>query len=158
MLYTGSQGRVAHECITDLRPLKEASGITEEDVAKRLMDFGFHAPTMSFPVPGMLMIEPTESESKEELDRFCDALLAIRNRQRAGRSVGRAGQTTEKCAAHRTGGSRRRVAPPLPARSGGVPDGGGARGKVLTTGGAGGQCVWGSESVLCLPRGGGACS
>jgi glycine dehydrogenase len=78
VLYTGAQGRVAHECIIDLRPLKQASGITEEDVAKRLMDFGFHAPTMSFPVAGTLMIEPTESESKAELDRFVDAMLVIR--------------------------------------------------------------------------------
>jgi glycine dehydrogenase len=78
VLYTGRDGRVAHECIIDLRPLKESSGIAEEDVAKRLMDFGFHAPTMSFPVPGTLMIEPTESESQEELDRFCDALIHIR--------------------------------------------------------------------------------
>jgi len=78
VLYTGSKGRVAHECIIDLRPLKQASGITEEDVAKRLMDFGFHAPTMSFPVAGTLMIEPTESESKKELDRFVDAMLVIR--------------------------------------------------------------------------------
>lgn len=78
VLYTGRNGRVAHECIIDMRPLKEASGITEEDVAKRLMDYGFHAPTMSFPVPGTLMIEPTESESLEELDRFCDALIRIR--------------------------------------------------------------------------------
>lgn len=79
ILYKGKQGFVAHECLLDLRPLKEASGITEEDIAKRLMDFGFHAPTMSFPVAGTLMIEPTESESKMELDRFCDAMIAIRN-------------------------------------------------------------------------------
>ncbi len=78
VLYTGRGGRVAHECIIDLRPLKEASGITEEDVAKRLMDFGFHAPTMSFPVAGTLMIEPTESEPLEELDRFITAMEVIR--------------------------------------------------------------------------------
>ena len=78
VLYSGRNGRVAHECILDLRPLKAASGISEEDVAKRLMDYGFHAPTMSFPVPGTLMIEPTESESKAELDRFVEAMLAIR--------------------------------------------------------------------------------
>ena len=78
VLYTGRNGRVAHECIIDLRPLKEITGISEEDIAKRLMDFGFHAPTMSFPVPGTLMIEPTESESLEELNRFCDALIHIR--------------------------------------------------------------------------------
>jgi glycine dehydrogenase len=83
VLYKGINGRVAHECIIDLRPLKETTGIEAEDVAKRLMDYGFHAPTMSFPVPGTLMIEPTESESLEELDRFCEALIAIRAEIRA---------------------------------------------------------------------------
>jgi glycine dehydrogenase len=83
ILYAGEGGIVAHECIVDLRPLKDATGITVDDVAKRLMDFAFHAPTMSFPVPGTLMIEPTESESKEELDRFCDAMIAIREEIRA---------------------------------------------------------------------------
>lgn len=78
ILYTGRNDRVAHECIVDLRPLKEASGVTEVDVAKRLMDYGFHAPTMSFPVAGTLMIEPTESESKQEIDRFIEALVSIR--------------------------------------------------------------------------------
>jgi glycine dehydrogenase len=78
VLYAGRHGAVAHEFILDLRPLKEQSGIEAMDVAKRLMDYGFHAPTVSFPVPGTLMIEPTESESKAELDRFCDALIAIR--------------------------------------------------------------------------------
>jgi len=78
VLYKGSNDRVAHECIIDIRPVKESSGITEVDIAKRLMDYGFHAPTMSWPVPGTIMIEPTESESKQELDRFCDALLSIR--------------------------------------------------------------------------------
>ena len=79
VLYTGRQGTVAHECIIDIRPLKERSGIAEEDVAKRLIDYGFHAPTMSFPVAGTLMIEPTESESLAEIDRFCDAMLSIRS-------------------------------------------------------------------------------
>ena len=78
ILYTGKNGLVAHECIVDFRPLKETSGITVEDVAKRLVDYGFHAPTMSFPVPDTLMIEPTESESQRELDRLCDALVSIR--------------------------------------------------------------------------------
>ena len=78
VLYTGKNGRVAHECIIDLRPLKAESGITEVDIAKRLMDYGFHAPTMSFPVAGTLMIEPTESESKAELDRFIAALKQIK--------------------------------------------------------------------------------
>lgn len=78
VLFRGANGRVAHECIIDIRPIKAASGIDESDIAKRLMDYGFHAPTMSFPVAGTLMIEPTESEPKEELDRFCDAMIAIR--------------------------------------------------------------------------------
>ncbi|HUP98509.1 MAG TPA: aminomethyl-transferring glycine dehydrogenase [Usitatibacter sp.] len=78
VLYSGPGGLVAHECILDLRPLKESSGISVEDVAKRLIDYGFHAPTMSFPVAGTLMVEPTESESKAELDRFCEAMIAIR--------------------------------------------------------------------------------
>lgn len=79
ILYSGRNDRVAHECILDLRPLKAATGITEVDIAKRLMDFGFHAPTMSFPVPGTFMVEPTESESREELDRFIAAMICIRN-------------------------------------------------------------------------------
>ncbi|MCK2126413.1 aminomethyl-transferring glycine dehydrogenase [Thauera aromatica] len=79
VLYTGSQGRVAHECIIDIRPIKAATGISEVDIAKRLMDYGFHAPTMSFPVPGTIMIEPTESEDLAELDRFVAAMIAIRD-------------------------------------------------------------------------------
>ncbi|MCV6610997.1 MAG: aminomethyl-transferring glycine dehydrogenase [Amphritea sp.] len=78
VLYRGRNNKVAHECIVDIRPLKEETGVSEEDIAKRLMDYGFHAPTMSFPVAGTLMIEPTESESKEEIDRFVDALIQIR--------------------------------------------------------------------------------
>ena len=78
VLYRGRNNKVAHECIVDIRPLKEASGVSEEDIAKRLMDYGFHAPTMSFPVAGTLMIEPTESESKAELDRFIEAMAKIK--------------------------------------------------------------------------------
>jgi glycine dehydrogenase len=78
LLFKGGQGRVAHECIFDLRAFKETAGVSVDDVAKRLIDFGFHAPTMSFPVPGTLMFEPTESESKAELDRFCEAMIAVR--------------------------------------------------------------------------------
>ena len=78
VLYTGASGRVAHECILDLRPLTKSTGVTVDDVAKRLIDYGFHAPTMSFPVAGTLMVEPTESETLAEIDRFCDAMLAIR--------------------------------------------------------------------------------
>jgi glycine dehydrogenase len=82
VLYTGRSGRVAHEFIVDCRPFK-ASGVEVEDIAKRLMDYGFHAPTVSFPVPGTMMIEPTESEPRAELDRFCDALISIRQEIRA---------------------------------------------------------------------------
>jgi glycine dehydrogenase len=78
ILYTGHDGLVAHECIIDLRPYKAAAGVTEEDIAKRLIDYGFHAPTVSWPVPGTMMIEPTESEDRSELDRFCDAMIAIK--------------------------------------------------------------------------------
>ena len=78
VLFTGRGGLVAHECIVDLRPITKATGVTVDDVAKRLVDHGFHAPTMSFPVAGTLMIEPTESEDLAELDRFCDAMIDIR--------------------------------------------------------------------------------
>ena len=84
VLYTGRDGLVAHECILDLRPLTSQTGITAEDVAKRLIDYGLHAPTMSFPVAGTLMVEPTESEDLAELDRFCDAMIAIRREIAAG--------------------------------------------------------------------------
>ncbi|TOM61700.1 hypothetical protein CGH73_25790, partial [Vibrio parahaemolyticus] len=79
ILYTGQDGYVAHECIVDLRPIKKDTGISELDIAKRLIDYGFHAPTMSFPVAGTLMIEPTESECITEIDRFIEAMLAIRD-------------------------------------------------------------------------------
>jgi glycine dehydrogenase len=78
VLYTGAHGLVAHECIVDIRPITRDTGVTVDDIAKRLIDFGFHAPTMSFPVAGTLMIEPTESEDLAELDRFVDAMIAIR--------------------------------------------------------------------------------
>jgi glycine dehydrogenase len=83
ILYTNHNGECAHEFIVDLRPFKKTAEIEAEDVAKRLMDYGFHAPTLSFPVPGTIMIEPTESEDKAELDRFCDAMLSIREEIRA---------------------------------------------------------------------------
>jgi glycine dehydrogenase len=83
VLYRGQNGTIAHECIIDTRVVKQTSGVDVEDIAKRLMDYGFHAPTVSFPVAGTMMIEPTESESKAELDRFCDAMIAIREEIRA---------------------------------------------------------------------------
>ena len=98
VLYKGRNGRVAHECIVDIRPIKEKSGITEVDIAKRLMDYGFHAPTMSWPVGGTIMIEPTESESKAELDRFCDALLSIRDEISAVES---GNVSADDCVTHR---------------------------------------------------------
>ena len=79
ILYKGSNGNVAHECIIDIRPIKNETEITEEDIAKRLIDYGFHAPTMSWPVAGTVMIEPTESENLEEINKFCDAMLSIKD-------------------------------------------------------------------------------
>ena len=109
ILYTGESGGVAHECIVDPRPLKDATGVTAEDIAKRLIDFGIHAPTMSFPVAGTLMIEPTESEDKRELDRFVDAMIAIRAeiaRDRA-RALAAGRQPAQARPAHRARGVRR---------------------------------------------------
>ncbi|MGH7537668.1 MAG: aminomethyl-transferring glycine dehydrogenase, partial [Gemmatimonadales bacterium] len=82
LVYAGNNGLIAHECIIDTRPFKQSAGIEVEDIAKRIIDYGFHPPTVSFPVVGTLMIEPTESESKQELDRFCEALIAIREEVR----------------------------------------------------------------------------
>ena len=102
VLYTGAAGRVGHECIVDLRGITRSTGVTVDDVAKRLMDYGFHAPTMSFPVAGTLMIEPTESETLAELDRFCEAMIAIRGEidQLAARGV--ADSRRARCASPRT--------------------------------------------------------
>ena len=102
MLYAGPGGLVAHECILDLRPLKASAGIEAEDVAKRLIDYGFHAPTMSFPVAGTLMVEPTESESKPELDRFIDAMIAIRERDPRDRGRRRSIAPTIRSSTRRT--------------------------------------------------------
>jgi glycine dehydrogenase len=113
VLYTNSRGRVAHEMIFDLRGFKSA-GVDETDVAKRLMDYGFHAPTVSFPVPGTLMIEPTESEPKEELDRFCDAMIAFARRSTRGVREGRSErQRPEERASYGRDGHRRWVEPPV---------------------------------------------
>ena len=122
VLYTRANGRVAHELIFDLRPLKQASGIDETDVAKRLMDYGFHAPTVSFPVPGTLMVEPTESEDKQELDRFCEALIAIRGEIQAviDGKADPEGQRAEARAPHGRGRLRERVAARVHAGAGGV--------------------------------------
>ncbi len=100
VLYRGSNGRVAHECILDVRPFAESAGVTVDDIAKRLIDSGFHAPTMSWPVAGTLMVEPTESETKAELDRFCDAMLSIREEIRAIENGGEAENNALKNAPH----------------------------------------------------------
>jgi glycine dehydrogenase len=109
VLYVGKNGRVAHECILDIRPIKAATGIAEIDIAKRLMDYGFHAPTVSFPVAGTIMVEPTESESKAELDRFIAAMISIREEIRQienGVWTGRQ-QSAEECPAFPGGRHRR---------------------------------------------------
>ena len=87
LLFKGRHGRIAHECILDPRALKESAGVSVEDIAKRLIDYGFHAPTMSFPVAGTLMVEPTESESKAELDRFCEAMIRSETRSELSSKV-----------------------------------------------------------------------
>ena len=118
MLYRGHGGLVAHECILDLRGLTKDTGVSVDDVAKRLVDYGFHAPTMSFPVAGTLMVEPTESEDLAEIDRFCDAMIAIRgeiDRVEAGEWTP-GGLAAAPRAAHRPR-ARRRVGPRLLPRA-----------------------------------------
>ena len=125
VLYTGRGGLVAHECILDLRPITARTGVTAEDVAKRLIDYGFHAPTMSFPVAGTLMVEPTESEDLAELDRFCDAMIAIRaeiDRVAAG-DVRRRRQPAAQRPAHGQHADQRRLEALLRPRGGGLPAG-----------------------------------
>ncbi len=123
VLYRGAGGMVAHECIIDCRGFRAEAGVQVEDIAKRLADYGFHAPTMSWPVAGTLMIEPTESEDKAELDRFCDAMIAIRRRDRGDRGwrLDRARQPAEERAAHRARGDGGGLDARLFARAGGVP-------------------------------------
>ncbi len=115
VLYHGANGRVAHECIIDLRPITKATGVTVDDVAKRLIDYGFHAPTMSFPVAGTLMVEPTESESLAELDRFCEAMIAIHGEIDAGRGRRVAARATARCgyAPHTAEDLHRRLGSPV---------------------------------------------
>ena len=122
VLYTGENGMVAHECILDLRGITKATGVTVDDVAKRLADFGFHAPTMSFPVAGTLMVEPTESESLAEVDAFCEAMIAIRAEiDKVGSGSGPRRQPAAQRPAHRGLPAGRRVEPPLYPGAGGLP-------------------------------------
>ena len=153
VLYTGRGGLVAHECIIDLRPLEKATGVTNEDVAKRLIDYGFHAPTMSFPVAGTLMIEPTESESLAELDRFCDAMIAIRAEidAVARRDLARRRQPAAQRTAHRARGRRRRVVPPLPPLAGRLAHRAPGRDQVLAAGQPHRRRLRRSEPRLLLP-------
>ena len=158
VLYSGPGGMVAHECIIDCRGFQAEAGVMVEDIAKRLQDFGYHAPTMSWPVAGTLMIEPTESESKAELDRFCEAMIAIRA-EIAAIARGQAGsrrQSAEARAAHRARGDGRCLDARLFARSGGVPAavGGGGR-KILAAGEAGGQRLRRPQPGLHLRAAGG---
>src|SRR5258708_33077446 len=131
VLYTGPNGLIAHECVLDLRPLTQATGVTVEDVAKRLIDFGFHAPTMSFPVAGTLMIEPTESEDLTELDRFCDAMVEIRREidrvAAGGRAAG--GNPPRDPPPHGRKGPWGGRSPPEPRSGGGDPGGPGPAGE-----------------------------
>ena len=119
VLYKGDDGLVAHECILDLRGLTKDTGVSVDDVAKRLIDYGFHAPTMSFPVAGTLMVEPTESEDLGEIDRFCEAMIAIRARDRPGRRgrVERRGLAAAPRPAHLARAGRGSGTAPTPARS-----------------------------------------
>ena len=155
VLYANHNGRVAHEMIFDLRPFKHGAGpsVDEQDVAKRLMDYGFHAPTVSFPVAGTMMIEPTESESKDELDRFCDALIAIRAEIQAvvdGKVDAR--DNVLKNAPHTAGcGHRRRVVAPLLTPAGGLPAAVPAGRQVLAVGRADRQPVRRPQPDLRVP-------
>ncbi len=140
VLYAGADGRVAHECILDLRAITKETGVTVDDVAKRLADYGIHAPTMSFPVAGTLMVEPTESEDLAEIDRFVDAMIGIRRRDRPGGGGGVAGRPTTRCGAPRTpppawrtsGTTRTRASSPPTRRAGR---------RACTTGRCGRRCV-----------------
>ena len=156
VLYSGPGGLVAHECILDLRPLKEASDVAVDDVAKRLIDYGFHAPTMSFPVAGTLMVEPTESESKAELDRFIDAMIAIRGEIRAVEE-GRADRV-DNVLKHAPHTAAAVAADDWPHRykrreSAAYPVAVAARGEILAAGRAGRQRLRRPPPVLQLPSG-----
>ena len=141
VLYTGANGMVAHECIIDCRGFAAEAGVMVEDIAKRLQDYGYHAPTMSWPVAGTLMIEPTESESKAELDRFCDAMIAIRH-EIADIAAGRLHRDDNplKNAPHTARGSDGRCMDArLPARTRRLSAALGGGGEILAAGEAGGQ-------------------
>jgi glycine dehydrogenase len=148
-------GGVAHECILDLRPLKETSGVSAEDVAKRLIDYGFHAPTLSFPVAGTLMVEPTESESKFELDRFCDAMIAIREeiRKDRRRQLPQDDNPLQERTPHRGKPCSKLIGPTPTAGNSCLPRDQPAQAEILVTRGPGGQRLRGSQPVLFVCAG-----
>ena len=156
VLYTGRDGLVAHECIVDLRPLTKHTGVTVDDVAKRLIDYGFHAPTMSFPVAGTLMVEPTESEDLAEIDRFCTAMIAIRQEiaRVAGGDYAPRRQPAGQRAAHRVDAARRRLEAPVLARGGRLPAGQRPPGQVLAPGAPHRPGLRRPQPGLRLPAGG----
>ena len=154
VLFKGNAGNVAHEMIIDCRPFKQSAGIEVTDIAKRLIDYGFHAPTVSWPVAGTLMIEPTESESLDELDRFCEAMIAIREEIRAiEKKAGSTARTTPSaCRRTLRRSLRHRVAPCVHPGGGGLSRPGDARAQVLAVRGAGRQCAWRPEFGVHLPQ------
>ena len=145
-----ASGLVAHECILDLRPITKATGVTVDDVAKRLIDYGFHAPTMSFPVAGTLMVEPTESEDLAELDRFCDAMIAIRRRDRPGRrrASGRDDNPLRNAPHTADALLADEWEHPYTPRGGGLPAAVAARGQVLAAG-APHRRRYGDRNLVC---------
>ena len=152
VLYTGRGGLVAHECIVDIRPLTKHTGVTVEDVAKRLIDYGFHAPTMSFPVAGTLMIEPTESEDLATLDRFCDAMIAIRQEiDRIGSGEYDSQDNPLGTPRYRVHAARGRLEAPVRAGGGGLPAGRGPAGQVLASGAPHRSGLRGPQPDLRLP-------
>ena len=153
-----AKGRVAHECIIDTRPLVDSAGVTVDDVAKRLIDCGFHAPTMSWPVAGTLMIEPTESETKAEIDRFCDAMLAIREEAR-DIEEGRMDKTNNplKNAPHTVEDLVGEWDRPYSARTGLLPAGRLPGRQILVAGQPRRQCLWRPQPGLHLPADDGLC-
>ena len=157
ILYTGPNGLVAHECILDLRGLTRETGVTVDDVAKRLIDYGFHAPTMSFPVAGTLMVEPTESEDLGEIDRFCDAMVRIRGEiDRVAAGEWPADESPLRNAPHTAQMLRRRVAVRVHARGGRVPGRLAPLGQVLAARAAHRRDVRRSQPRLHLPADRGA--
>ena len=157
VLYTGENGMVAHECILDLRGITKATGVTVDDVAKRLADYGFHAPTMSFPVAGTLMVEPTESESLAEVDAFCEAMIAIRGEiDKVGSGQWPAdGQSAARRPAHRRVPAGRRVGAPVHARAGGLPAGQELPAQGVAAGASDRRRVRRPQPGVLVPAGGG---